>query len=172
MKMDMSQYLGSFLAEATEHLQALNANLLELEQRPDNKDVFNEILRSAHTLKGMSATMGFRHMAELTHEMESTLLLLKDCQVSVASEVVNVLFRCLDALQAMINGVEAGSEDDFDYLPLKEALKRLQNIQDQPSVPYADQDHALMSAEKDSCQLNGTITVCCRQPWTRGTRPT
>ncbi len=155
MKMDMSQYLDSFLAEATEHLQALNANLLELEQRPDNKDVFNEILRSAHTLKGMSATMGFRRMAELTHEMESTLLLLKDCQVSVASEVVNVLFRCLDALQAMTNGVEAGNEDDFDYLPLKEALKRLQNIQDQLSVPSPIKDRPVMSAEKDGCQLKG-----------------
>ncbi len=89
--MEMSQYLEYFLSETAEHLQALNANLLELEQRPDNRDVFNEILRSAHTLKGMSATMGFKHMAELTHEMESTLLLLKDCQVSVASEVVDVL---------------------------------------------------------------------------------
>jgi two-component system chemotaxis sensor kinase CheA len=111
--MDMSQYLEYFLSEAAEHLQALNANLLELEKRPDNRDVFNEILRSAHTLKGMSATMGFKHMSELTHEMESTLLVLKDCQVSVVSEV-DVLFKCLDALQEMITGVEAGNGGDFD----------------------------------------------------------
>jgi two-component system chemotaxis sensor kinase CheA len=161
--MDMSQYLEYFLSEAAEHLQALNANLLELEQRPDNRDVFNEILRSAHTLKGMSATMGFKHMSELTHEMESTLLLLKDCQVSVVSEVVDVLFKCLDALQEMITGVEAGGcraqgapgAGDFDCLPLKEALKRLQNLRNQSSEPVPIDDYPPIPAKEVSIQLNG-----------------
>jgi two-component system chemotaxis sensor kinase CheA len=167
--MDMSQYLEYFLSEAAEHLQALNANLLDLEQRPDNREVFNEILRSAHTLKGMSATMGFKHMAELTHEMESTLLLLKDCQVSVASEVVDVLFKCLDALQAMITGVEAGGRragcragcppdaapdaDDIDCRLLKEALRRLQNLHDQSSAP-TPVENSLVPAKETGSQLN------------------
>jgi two-component system chemotaxis sensor kinase CheA len=155
--MDMSQYLEYFLSEAAEHLQALNSNLLELEQRPDNREVFNEILRSAHTLKGMSATMGFKRVAELTHEMESTLLLLKDCQVSVTSEAVDVLFKCLDALQAMITGVEAGgspeSADDFDCPPLKEALKRLQNLHDQSSA-LAPVEATLIPVKETGSQLN------------------
>jgi two-component system chemotaxis sensor kinase CheA len=158
LEMDMSQYLEYFLSEAAEHLQALSANLLDLEQRPENREVFNEILRSAHTLKGMSATMGFKHMAELTHEMESTLLLLKDSQVSVTSEVLDVLFKCLDALQAMITGVEAGespeSVDGFDCLPLKGALKRLQDLPDQPSV--APVVATPVSAKETASQLNGS----------------
>jgi two-component system chemotaxis sensor kinase CheA len=159
--MDMSQYLEYFMSEAAEHLQALNANLLALEQSPDNRDIFNEILRSAHTLKGMSATMGFKQVAELTHEMESTLLLLKDCHGSVASEVVDVLFKCLDALQVMISGFEGDGQrsqgsgaEDFDCLPLKEALKRLQNLRDQPSAPAPIEDYPPAPVKEVSIQLN------------------
>jgi two-component system chemotaxis sensor kinase CheA len=157
MEMDMSQYLECFMSEAAEHLQALSTNLLELERGPGNMDVFNEILRSTHTLKGMSATMGFKHMAELTHEMESTLLLLKDCRDAAASEVVDVLFKCLDALQVMITAIgEGGSPegaDDFDCLLLKEELKRLQGILDHSSAPVPGESPLPLVKEAGS-QLN------------------
>jgi two-component system chemotaxis sensor kinase CheA len=101
--------------------------------------------------------MGFKRMAELTHEMESTLLLLKDCQVSVASEAVDVLFKCLDALQAMITGAEAGGDiqgaDDFDCLLLKEALKRLQSTGKQPSAP-APVEGLLIPAKETGSRAN------------------
>ena len=57
--MHLNQYLEVFIEESKEHLQICNDQLLELEKNPDNVTIVNEIFRAAHTLKGMSATMGY-----------------------------------------------------------------------------------------------------------------
>ena len=59
--MDLSQYLDIFIEESKEHLQALNEQVLILEKEPDNADTINEIFRAAHSLKGMSGTMGYKN---------------------------------------------------------------------------------------------------------------
>ena len=74
--MDMSQYLGAFLDETDNNLQRLDDLLLALKKDTVNMDVINEIFRAAHTLKGMSATMGFEKMAGLIHAMEDRLRLM------------------------------------------------------------------------------------------------
>ena len=66
--MDVSQYLDIFLDESREHLQNLNTNVLALEQDSENMDTINEIFRTAHTLKGMAGTMGYKRMQNLTHD--------------------------------------------------------------------------------------------------------
>ena len=71
--MDVSDYLPMFLAEARENLQSLNLALVEVEQNPTDAETINQIFRIAHSLKGMSATMGFARMAALTHEMENVM---------------------------------------------------------------------------------------------------
>jgi len=89
--MDMSQYLEIFIDETKEHLQSLNQSLLELEQNPDDTSVLNEIFRVAHTLKGMSGTMGFTKMAKLTHDMENVLQALRNNQIKATSKLVDLL---------------------------------------------------------------------------------
>lgn len=72
--MEMNQqYLDMFIEESKEHLQACSDQLLELEKNPNDLSIVNEIFRSAHTLKGMAATMGFEDLADLTHKMENVL---------------------------------------------------------------------------------------------------
>ena len=93
--MDMSQYLEIFIDETKEHLQGLNQSLLQLEQNPEDKSVLNEIFRVAHTLKGMSGTMGFNKMAKLTHDMENVLQALRNDQLSITSRLVDLLFNVL-----------------------------------------------------------------------------
>ena len=73
MDLDISQYLSIFVEEAREHLQIMNEVMLKLERDPSNLESINEIFRVAHTIKGMSGTMGFHNMANLTHEMENLL---------------------------------------------------------------------------------------------------
>ena len=72
--METNQYMDMFLDESHEHLQELNQGLLKLEDNMEDTatvlSVLNDIFRNAHTLKGMSATMGYNKIAELTHEME------------------------------------------------------------------------------------------------------
>ncbi len=120
--MDVSQYLEIFIEEAKEHLQSLNENLLVLEKEPENKDTINEIFRSAHSLKGMAGTMGYKRMQHLTHDMENVFQEVRSDKMKVSSELVDGLFRGLDALQEyldnIINTQDEGTNDNQDLIDL------------------------------------------------------
>ncbi len=103
-----------FLEESMENLSKLNDSLLELEQKPDNLEVVNEIFRVSHTIKGMSATMGYMKMSELTHKMEDVLSKFRDGTLKVNRDVVTLLFKCLDTLESMINNISDGNNDEID----------------------------------------------------------
>lgn len=93
--MDASEFKDVFAAEAHEYLQALNQYLLRLENNPDDRAALNEMFRAAHSLKGMSGTMGYQELADFTHQIESVLDLLRIGELSATEPVVNVLFRRL-----------------------------------------------------------------------------
>nr|WP_242492617.1 chemotaxis protein CheA [Methanolobus psychrotolerans] len=112
----MSEYKEIFKAESEEHLQQLNDSLLGLEQNPNDLEYINTMFRSAHTLKGMSATMGFNTIAELTHEMENLMDMVRKSQVIVSNGLIDVLFECLDTLEALVNTVDSGEEIDITSL--------------------------------------------------------
>lgn len=97
--MDYKEYLPIFLDESRENLIQLNKLLLELEKNPYNKELLNEIFRIAHTIKGMSATMGFNNIATLTHNMENILDDLRKDRIKANRDIVNLLFFSLDALE-------------------------------------------------------------------------
>ncbi|MTV47817.1 chemotaxis protein CheA [Heliobacillus mobilis] len=122
--MDMSQYMDMFMEESREHLQALNQKILELEDNPHDLGILDEIFRSAHTLKGMSATMGFERIAELTHEMENVLSVLRGAQVAVNTAVVDLLFRCLDSLESMVDSISSGDTGNADVSELTTLLRK------------------------------------------------
>lgn len=126
MKMDMSQYLDVFLEESKEHLGSLNQRLLELEKDSGNIAALNEIFRAAHTLKGMSSTMGFDDLADLTHHMENVLSDLKEGILAVNSNVVDVIFKCFDRIQLIIDSIEtkgSGAMDNSDLIAILENIK-------------------------------------------------
>lgn len=121
--MDMSQYLEIFIEETREHLQSLNQCLLKMEKSPEDSSMLNEIFRVAHTLKGMSGTMGFNRMSRLTHDMEDVLQALRSNEIKVNTDLIDLLFKCLDALESYTTMVaETGSEGIEDNLPIINAL--------------------------------------------------
>lgn len=126
--MDMSEYMSMFLDESKENLQNLNQSLLQLENNPNNLALLDEIFRVAHTLKGMSATMGFTNVAELTHEMENVLDKLRKGDMKVLPEVVDVLFQCLDTLENLINNITTGTEEVTDTTGLMAKLRGLLSV--------------------------------------------
>src|SRR6185312_15938224 len=105
--MDTSQYLPMFLAECREHLQELNLAVVRIEEQPGDRETVDEIFRIAHSMKGMSATMGFEGMAALTHEMEDVFELLRQRSDGLGREAVDVLLECLDALSAAVDAIES-----------------------------------------------------------------
>jgi len=110
LNMELSQYMDIFVEEAKEHLLRLNEGLMRLEQGPVDKNVVSELFRSAHTLKGMAATMGFEHTANLTHKMESTLDLVRQDHLSVDSGLVSVLLNAVDLLEQLVESAATGSQ--------------------------------------------------------------
>jgi len=129
MEMDISQYKDLFITEAQEHLDALNKFLLSLENDPTNLDVVTEIFRSAHTLKGMSATMGYDQLTELAHEMENLLEHLRTGDTPVTTSVVDTLFACFDTLGAIINAIAEDRPEEIDFSGL---VSEIRSVTEEP----------------------------------------
>ena len=124
--MDTNQYMDMFLDESHEHLQSLNDGLLSLEDNMQDTSVVNEIFRNAHTLKGMSATMGYNKIAELTHEMEDVLDLIRKEQLKLNEDIIDTLFKCVDSLGQMIDSVGNGEAEDV--VDVSDLVKKLSSI--------------------------------------------
>ena len=144
-EIDINEYLPVFIDEAREYLQILNEKLLVLEEHPGDLDAIREIFRAAHTLKGMSATMGFSHMAEVTHLMESALQPYRDKEgATLPEELIDMLFRVLDYLQAQVDNLAAGDEvqpPEEDLLAaLKEAAAGKMPVSTSTSSPKSEAD--------------------------------
>ncbi len=123
--MEVSQYLSVFMDECREHLQTLNESLLELEKNPEEQSTMDRIFRSAHTLKGASATMGFNRLSNLTHAMEDVLGKLRSKELKLSSEITATLFKALDLVEVLVNNIGEGHEGDVDTSNVVQDLKKL-----------------------------------------------
>ncbi len=124
--MDVSQYLEIFLDETKEHLQNLNTQILELESDPESMDTINEIFRAAHSLKGMAGTMGYKRMQNLTHDMENVFSEVRNGNIKVQPDMIDVLFQCLDALEEYTDNIQSSADEGTnDNEPL---IKQLNDI--------------------------------------------
>ncbi|HHX59604.1 MAG TPA: chemotaxis protein CheA [Epulopiscium sp.] len=114
--MDMNQYMQMFIEESQDNLQRLNENLLKLEKDPEDLGILNEIFRIAHTLKGMSGTMGFTKIQNLTHNAENVLSELRTGEIKVSTGLIDILFSSLDALENYVDEiVRTGIEGHEEY---------------------------------------------------------
>jgi len=126
--MDVSQYLDIFIDETKEHLQNLNTHILSLEQDGENMDTINEIFRAAHSLKGMAGTMGYKRMQTLTHDMENVFSEVRNGTIKVNSDMIDLLFKCLDALEEYLSTIqETADEGTNDNEPLVKGLNDILN---------------------------------------------
>lgn len=125
--MEMNQYMEVFIEESKEHLQSCNEKLLELEKNPTDLSIVNEIFRSAHTLKGMSATMGYVDLANLTHQMENVLDAIRNEKLTVTAEILDVVFASVDDLEEMVFSIAEGGDGKKDVSKVVEMLKQIEN---------------------------------------------
>lgn len=123
--MDVRDHLPAFLAEAGEHVQRLGLALVRIEAEPGDREAAEQIFRSAHTLKGMSATIGCDAIATLTHAMEDVFELLRQRTGGLPPEAIDVLSACLDALEAAVESLAAGAGEQLDPEPLVARLHAL-----------------------------------------------
>jgi len=122
---DPSRYAELFRTESRDQLSAINRSLLALEQGDSSREPVDAIFRGVHTIKGMSATMGYAAVAEFSHELESLLEKVRDGEQGVSAELMDALFAAADALES---GVDNAREHDAMSEPMKRALERLHDV--------------------------------------------
>lgn len=125
------QYLGVFIDESREYIQSLNESLLKLEKNPYDEEVINETFRALHTLKGMSATMGFDSMSKLCHKMEQLLDKVRSKRVRLTSELLDRLFAGVDVVDKMVNNIASSGSDRLDNVDLQNLMNAFDVVQEE-----------------------------------------
>jgi two-component system, chemotaxis family, sensor kinase CheA len=124
---DLSKFKDLFVSEAEEHIAALNKNLLLLEKNPTDLELLNELMRSAHTIKGSSATMGFKEVAFLTHIIEDIFDYARDKLLEISPEIIDAVFAAVDALEQSLKEIKKnGAENNLSEVSQK--LKTLTGV--------------------------------------------
>lgn len=124
--MNSNLYLDMFVEEAKEHIDSMNEKMLLLEKNPDHEEIVQELFRSAHTIKGMAATMGFEEMTTLTHELEGVLDNMRNQRVRVNGKLIDSMLHCIDLLEQMLLSIASGEDGKVDITKVLSDLKQSQ----------------------------------------------
>ncbi|MET3682156.1 two-component system chemotaxis sensor kinase CheA [Alkalibacillus flavidus] len=160
--MESNQYLDVFIDESKENLQVVNDGLLELEKEPTNLSIVDEIFRAAHTLKGMSATMGYDDLSDLTHKMENVLDAIRHEKVSVNSDVMDVLLNSVEYLEDMTADIAEGGNGSMNVGTVVSQLKAIEAgeaIPDKYTTEAANESAATTTNDEPKTSSSNTLTV-------------
>ena len=177
--MDVSQYLEIFIDESEEHLQTLSDCIMVLEKEPDNKDTINEVFRAAHSLKGMAGTMGFKRMQHLTHDMENVFQEVRDDHIKVTSGMIDLLFKCLDALEGYVDNIKStsdeGTEDNEviikelnDFIAKTEGAEEIGNTETSEAKEAAPESTQEEKAGQEKIELTNDEKKAIREAESNG----
>ena len=127
---DLDAYRSLYVAESRENLEGIVSNLLVLEKGTDSHAI-DEIFRSAHSLKGMSASMGFMHMEEICHALEDVFSQIRSGKLEVTQSLVDDLLGGADDIELMIDEIEEGGEGQLEHKDQRvKSLKRWLTVAD------------------------------------------
>ncbi|MBC1972599.1 chemotaxis protein CheA [Listeria welshimeri] len=152
--------LDLFIEEASEHLQALNDNLLQLEKEPTNGQLVSEIFRSAHTFKGMSATMGFQQVADLTHAMENVLDEVRNKRLAVTEHLVDIIFTCTSHLETMVSDIQHGGQGAADITKTVADLEALLHPEQEAEL-VVEKTYRIQIQIEEAAILKAVRAVMC-----------
>lgn len=133
--------LSYFVPEAQEYLELLESNLLRLDKEPQNRELINQLFRTAHTLKGSAYTVGFQSIGDLVHHVEDFMGAVRDGRLVVQSGHTDLILRSVDVVRVLMRrdlGAVSGTRQRFDAT--RSDLKRLdqQTSGDvTPAAPFA-----------------------------------
>ena len=119
----MSDAHKTFVRESEEGITDLNNALLDLEADPDDPEAMDLIFRTAHTLKGNAAAMGFEQFSGLAHAMEDLLDEVRDGEIEVTTELMDMLFEAVDILDAMLGEIDETGDTTTETAGLEERLR-------------------------------------------------
>ncbi|HUJ79841.1 MAG TPA: chemotaxis protein CheW [Nitrospiria bacterium] len=123
----MKEIIREFLIESHENLNQLDQDLVTLEHDPSRHEVFDNIFRTMHTLKGSCSVLGFSRLESIAHAGESLLACLRKGQLRLTTDITSVLLATADAVRKMVHNIEQRQDEGAeDYAELIARLKRFQ----------------------------------------------
>lgn len=124
MSNEQNELIKEFIVECLDQLDAVDNDLIKLENDPNNKDMLSKIFRAFHNMKGSSGFLGFKKLESLTHVGESLLSKMREGLIQVNSEIVLSLIAMSDAVRQIFKEIEAtGQDGNNDYVNLKNRLQ-------------------------------------------------
>ena len=154
--MSDDQLLQVFIEEANDILADLDTNLIELEDNPHDQDLINEIFRSLHTLKGSASLTGLTDIADFVHHGEDLLDQVRNGELEINSEIINLLLQVHDLVEDMVKEVTtAGFEVDKEAVAeVEESLKFFLNHDSSASPQEAEQESGTEGEQIYKIKLN------------------
>lgn len=128
---DLNKYSKLFVTEAREYLRTLNDSMVELEKRPDDKELIDNMFRACHTIKGMASMMNLAAVTDVAHALEDVLGAIREGRLDATREVSERIFEGLDGLESMVQQVE----QTLDVKEVPELLERLHDLATKPQKP-------------------------------------
>ena len=164
-ELDMGAYRQVFLSESAEYLQGIVDALLVLESDPDDLEPVEAVFRAAHSLKGMSGTMGYERTASLTHTMESLMNTVRRREQPVTGDLIDVVLRATDTLRELITFEASGGAEVDPELMVQELREHTEAAHaghaEQPvSAPAAPAP--VPAAPEGVVTLSVTIEAACQ----------
>jgi two-component system chemotaxis sensor kinase CheA len=148
---DTTRYRKLFLAESREHLGAAHDALSRLSAEPDDGELLGELLRHAHSLKGMAATMGQRSMVELAHAVEGLCDGLRHAPMTADLRPFALLDEALICLDRIVDAFDRGEVDAVS--PATGLALELRRLAESHGFAAAGpRDRALADQSRDSTQ--------------------
>jgi len=149
--MDLAKYAALFQSESREQLSTMNEELLALERTPTATDPVSAVFRAVHTMKGMSATMGYSTVTALAHELESLLDRVRHAEIAVDREVTDTLFAAVDALERAVEIEVAGGSAEESAAPALTLLRELAATRTRIDLqlPTATQEFAIPTSTQE-----------------------
>lgn len=135
--MELNRYLDLYLSESQDHLRLLNRALLALEDPQGASSAVEEAFRAAHTLKGMSGTMGFMGVTDIAHDLENLLDEVRGGARTIDAKLIDELLERVDRLERAIAASASGDSLPEDAAPLA-AGQPVQQVQSEPGKRIAD----------------------------------
>jgi two-component system chemotaxis sensor kinase CheA len=139
------ELLKDFFVEANGQIEALERNILVLENDPANRDAVDEIFRAAHTLKGGAGTVEMTELQQFTHIVEDVLDAIRSGNASASGDMVDVLLASIDIIKAMLDARSAGHAYSHD---VSDTVMRLKGFLGKggASKPPVGKPHAAQAA--------------------------
>ena len=120
---DLSKFKDLYISESEDQLETLNSVLIKLEKSPEDKELLNNLMRASHTIKGSSATMGYKNTALLAHVLEDVFDYARNDKLSLDKTIIDMLFDAIDSLAKSLNSIKKSNKEASLDLIIKKIKK-------------------------------------------------